>query len=493
MENFKYFELLTHLDATKSFNGATAKWNQKTFSSMIQRKIGLEWLHLGETDVRVKDLENELKMYNEILAPRSGHIGNWGDISQGRAGLVDYNKVICFEKQIGYPLLYLFNQTEDQLCNQGDSIYLPGSIVESGKPTPLPLFTYDGHSFVPRDRSVSYFTPFVMTNHQGKMQSLISYHFAQFKKISDFNYVSEAELAFSEVELLKKSLRILLSEALFNPRNQEFLPEIFSHVVTKDGQVSRAEIRMTDNKIFMNGFEFENLDELIEASQWPIKIAAQPSNLAEHIQLAPPAMPLRGAMFTNLWSGLRNYHIKPEFRQEICNQSPISVHLHWGAVGMAGYPPYKRGYFGNKDKIKAAKWMAKLIVNYIQEIKPCFFVLMPVAPYFLTSMCQYKDDSKILNELFLKVIDQTRDMTGDPSKMMDTLKPIVKDWMNGSGSQMSSYFKSKFSEKRSVASKLDLPSEKGFTIYTESFYELTFRQACILTGLLMEFASTNGW
>ena len=52
-------------------------------------------------------------------------MGNWEEIVQGRARVMDFNKAIC-ASGLGYPLIYCFNQTEDEALLAGDWAYLPG-------------------------------------------------------------------------------------------------------------------------------------------------------------------------------------------------------------------------------------------------------------------------------------------------------------------------------------------------------------------------------
>ena len=111
-----------------------------------------------------------------LCPPRTGHIGNWGNIGLGRAGAMDFNKAIC-APGYGYPLLYCFTQTEVEAPRQGDWGYLPGSLVDGDARTPLRLHAWDGTEFAAlHAHALPRFTPFVQAELDGGLTPLTEVH-----------------------------------------------------------------------------------------------------------------------------------------------------------------------------------------------------------------------------------------------------------------------------------------------------------------------------
>lgn len=171
-------------------------------------------INLAKKNIQIKNLITIIKSNTDITPPRTGHIGNWGEISKGYAGTLDYNKLICQEQDIGYPLIYNFNQTENKCLSSGDTVYLPGSIISDGNRKLLPIHTWNGNYFINRNRENSYFSPFVLTEFDGQKESLITVQKKRMNKLQNFNFRYLESEILNEVELVKSIFKLLIEDAI---------------------------------------------------------------------------------------------------------------------------------------------------------------------------------------------------------------------------------------------------------------------------------------
>lgn len=459
-------------------------YKEQKIEQMKVRKSGFDWIHLGNTDVKIKDLHRVLSNNPHLIPPRTGHMGNWSDIANGRAGIVDYNKTIIADLKIGYPLIYSNNQTEDKNLINGDGIYLPGKVIDKGESQELNLFTWDGKTFVKRDRSNALFTPFVLTDYQGELQPITKIHRDIMIKYKNFNFVMFDEEVLNNWDVVKSILKILIQSALHN--DEKFtLRDIFAHEITLDGIVKRSDIQIIDSGFKVGETIYKNMDELINASKLPFIAASRPNNFFNNMKDHPRTIPALSKLISIILFSVLDTHYPLERKVEEELKTPFNPHFHWGALSLAGYPPLKRGTFANKDNIKKITNMQDLIVNELPNIYPTFFVLLPAAPFTLYPTNVHKQDHEVIEALIEEVTKETHGLENKPNIMINKVNTIVNNWLEINKEHLSGYFLNKFASKRSVLNDVELPD---YSVYEEleCFKELTFRQGCLIVGSLLK-------
>ncbi|MBG9590195.1 DUF6025 family protein [Cytobacillus firmus] len=460
-------------------------FKEHSLTDLIERKEGFDWIHMGVTDIKIGDLQKVLKEYKQLVPPRTGHMGNWEDIANGRAGMIDYNKSVITDLKLGYPLIYSNNQTEDSSMLQGDWIYLPGSKVQYGKKEELELFSFDGTEFIKRDRNSSYFTPFMLTKIENTMTPLTSYHWENMKHLVEFKFRMFDSLVVERWDLVSSILQTLvqysLSEQLFG------IGDIFAHQVTLSGEVNRSDINyLGNNKFKVGNTLFESANELISASMLPLLAVSNPNNFFNNIATYPKNVPVISKSVTTMLFAILNTHIPTNTDNEANKLNyPFSPHFHWGALSLGGYPPYKKGTFSNKDNIRLLKEMKKVIIENYPEINPSFFVILPAAPLTIFPTSAQPGDHEYLRNLVSRVQQNTVGLENKPNLMLKAVEATVTDWLNENKGFLSEYFLNKFTNRRSVLNSIDLPEYSEIVEY-EEFSNLTFKQGCMIVGSLLE-------
>ncbi|WP_427110072.1 DUF6025 family protein [Lysinibacillus xylanilyticus] len=459
-------------------NGLSKSIEELIFSDEKIEKILLNedffsWLNIGTTDITISNFLDFLKNNrNNILPPRSGHIGNWEAILQGKAGMMDFNNLIVKENY-GYPLIYCFNQTEDRNLEMGDIVYLPGSLIDNGKRVELDLYTLDimERKLIKRNRENCYFTPFTFTKVGNEFISLIELHFRRLKGKVDFTLKLEPQIIMDNLVEYRKILKLLLTESLKKKNPESILQHIFSHKITLDGEMSRTKI-LYESGYFYLGEDKYNMEDLIETSIIPFLAANNPKKFLQLQKGLPPQVPLISNMMIGIFTAV--------FELNLVNVKgkDLNIHYHWGARDMAGYPPFKNGYFSSKSHRKSYKRILEILVTYDKNIKPIYFVIIPAVVFSLCPSNMYQTDSAIMKILFnrIKNLSLTEDIILE-----------VERWYFEYQNEMSDYFKNKFKVKSGILqSKQYLKDE--LDIYEinelEEFRELTFRQACVAVGML---------
>ena len=418
-------EIIENLELMGRISADIEKLNPQILKEFEGRTRGFEWIHMGETDITVGKLLEFLRNTPGLRVPRGGHIGSWNNIGNGRAGLVDYNKTICVDFKIGFSLLYSFNMTEDDKLEKGDKIYLPGSIVDGHERELLPLFTWDGSNFVERSRGDSYFTPFVMTKIYGKLVPLQKFHRENMKNFSEFNFHTEADIIKERLVLEREMLVFLVQKALKSENVTRSLKELFPYCVELNGKIAKQDILFEHGKFCVGKVSFSSIEEFVEASLLSVIAATNPDAFFSKIDAYPFLIPVRSLTLSNLLCGLYNTHYSTRDvnREELTK--PVNPHFHWGALGMAGYPPYKRGYFSSQEKIRASKAICLQLIEKFPQFDPLLFLLLPVAPFTLCPVKEFDTDIPFIEELLVGVENASKKYYKNPTLTMQSIYPVV--------------------------------------------------------------------
>jgi hypothetical protein len=479
------------VEALGLFEGITnvPKLDARAVEEFAARRRAFDWVNMGTTDLPVGRLLAALRATPGLLAPRTGHLGNWGDIAASRAGLLDYNRVICGPRVLGYPLVYDLNQTEDDTGRDGDSIYLPGSLVDGHRRTALRLFTWDGAGFAERPRDRPLFCPLVLTPVGGALAPLSRIHRQNDAGLGVFRFAYGSTFLRWRADLVRAILHELLDWARMRPDPPRAIGDVMDRVVTLDGAVRRAAV-VPDGRGFLAGdTRYADTTALVDAAMLPLLAADEPDAFFARIGELPAELPLLSVLTVGLLYALLGAHYPGVAIDRDAMTRPINPHVHWGALGMAGYPPRRRGYF--REKVKQARDLCRVIVDHFEEIDPVLFVLLPASIFALWPAPGEPRDAALVENLIRRIHDATDPLIGKPNLMMPAVDREVAAWLAAARSELSPYFLGRFTDRRSVCNQAPLP-EPGEPIEPGGFSDLTIGQASMAVGALLEFAPGAG-
>ncbi len=446
-------------------------------NEIIEKNKSYEAMHLGLTNLNVGKVLNLIKNTPGIFPPRTGHLGNWKAIVEGRAGVMDFNKSII-QNYYGYPLIYCFNQTEDDSLTKGDWVYLPGSVVSNTNKKALDLYTWNGTRFVKRTREAPLFTPFTFTLVDGDYVPLVKIHKEIMDQLPDFNYQLETSVVYKNKANFIKYLTTLLNKAKVAKNSQRELQDLLSHQVSLDGSMSRTKLDFKDDHFVMGDMRYSSAEQLAKAAFLPIYAVEDPESFVEDIDQIPFKMPLISNTLSGVFSAVFGSHLT----QDHTDNEIVNVHFHWGARDMAGYPPYKKGYFMEKSTKKSYR----KIMNILKEeesVKPSCFVILPSIIFALWPSDQYPNDIYLVSSLLKDVASINESSYKDQNLMMTDIEEIVKKWLATNEAELSDYFLNKFRGKKGIHAEKSIPSSST-PIEPKGFGDLSFKQACMIIGAL---------
>ncbi len=428
-------------------------------------------VHLGTRDVPIGRVLDVIHSHEGLLPPRTGHLGNWEDIAQGRAGAMDFNTAICGGGH-GYPLVYGFTRTEAD-SEGGDEVYLPGSLVNQGRREALPLYTWDGTRFVRRDRARPLFCPLVRTERDGALTALITVHWERMLRVPGYRFVNWARSLLDNEALLLDMLCVLLEEASAGKHPQRDLSELISHAARLDGQVDRCALVRDDRGYLLDDCRYPSARSLAEAVVLSLRALAEPDWFFSHIASMPAVLPVPSLLLTNVLFAMFGDH-RPE-QTGIPDEGPFITHLHWGARAMAGCPPRRSGYFGRRSRLRPMRDITGTLVRDFPDAKPVCFVLLPAQVFML---CPPGSSFRDLDQVG-GVIKAVR--AADPESAHDVaLREVASR-----AEEFSGYLRARFRPESGVprdgeSREGDVPAEP------EGFRELTFRQASAIVAAFEE-------
>lgn len=446
-----------------------------------KREIGFDWVHMGTSALAIRDLLEVIRSTQYLAVPRTGHFGNWDDIAKGRAGMLDYNKAVC-GRNLGYPLILDFNQTEDSALEAGDWIYMPGSIIAEGRRKRLKLMSWNGEEFADCDPNEAYFTPFVMVRNNGGLIPLSEVHRNRMNRLPGFEFRYQSSFLRHNEQLMVEIFHELIEDAR-SRADHKALQRVVDRFVFKNGKVHRAPVEFRGPGFWCQGTYFANTAEFVAAAMLPFKAADEPRAFFENIGDLPELMPLASAPMIGMLLAVFNSHY-PEV--SICRDRmtrPGNPHLHWGALGMAGYPPRNRGYFfTNAGKVRK---LHQAVVDRFSDLDPVYYVLLPAAIFSLFPSSAIDRDVELIEDLVAQVHTKTDNLIHKSNLLAPEIENCVREWIAQRRSHLSDYFVGRFASRRSVLTHKPAP-EAGEPIEPEGFDALTLQQASMMVGVLHE-------
>ncbi|MFB8177717.1 DUF6025 family protein [Streptomyces sp. NPDC055966] len=436
-------------------------------------------VHLGTRDVRVGTLLDAVHAEPGLLPPRSGHLGNWGDIALGRSGPMDFNTAVCGGGH-GFPLIYGFTQTEADPSG-GDGVYLPGSLVERGRRRPLPLYTWDGRAFVRRDRSRPLFCPVVQAEVDGALTPLVEVHWQRMRALTGYRFELEATRLVAHAPLVTDMLCVLLAEAARQDNPRRAYAELISHAARLDGEVGRCELLPDGTGYVLDGHRFASARALAEAALLPLRALTEPHAFFSRAASLPPVLPVMSHLLTTALSALFGADYPDTEPGGATGRPPgltehgFRVHLHWGARAMAGCPPRRGGYFGRKSTARALRGIMGPLVRDFAEAHPLCLVLLPAPVFMLCPPDTSPGDAERLRALFKSVLSTPAEQAYD----------TALDWLAENRDSLSPYLLDRYRDGSGVPHD-GSQREPATPVEPDGFRELTLRQASALVAAFEE-------
>lgn len=474
-------ELLRELGLCRQ-DGRPPRVTERRLDELARRERVFEWVHMGTSGLPAGELARILRDTPRLCPPRTGHLGNWEDIVLGRAGTLDYNQVVCCRWKLGYPLIYDLNQTEDAQLRQGDWVYLPGSRVQRGVRTELPLFTWDGLRLTERSREQPLFVPYVLTPVEGSLVPLSRVHRESLGRLPGLPFRTYSDLLVGREPLVRQILLELVEEARRRPDPELALELVFDRVVSLDGTVRREPISLAGGGFRAGRAFYEDAAALVDAALIPVRAAAEPEGFVAGTAGLPWDAPLLSGLLSEVFIPLLDAHYSAGEVDRETMKRPCNPHLHWGAISMAGYPPRRHGYF--EDHVRSLRKIYQVLLRNMSGLDPVYFVLLPTTPLMLLPASAHPTDAEVLEVLIHRVLRETEGLLAS-HRLPAEIDRIVAGWLAGEGRHLSPYFRNRFSSRGSVYNEVDLPEESG-PLEPEGFRALALRQACMIIGSLKE-------
>lgn len=441
---------------------------------LAAQQLGFNWEHGGTLNLKISELKQFFEK-QDICAARTGHLGNWDHMAKGCAGTLDHN-ANAVKSGLAYPYVYDLNQTENNQMNSGDTVYLSGSVVENGQRKILDLYTWDGSLFAKRDRSESYFVPFVMAQLSDGLVPLSQIHKNRNTAFKNTKYHSDILLSY------EPKLRALLKALIRHIRRENSstlrLEDLVDRVISKDGIMTRCHATLSTTGVQVGPCRYDTCDELIDAILLPIKAAQAPNAFFDQVDDWPDFVPF---MSLSLISALDYLFAETD--------DEFLFYAEWGAFGSAGYPPKSRGYF--KEKSRSVKKIFELAQKVNKSQKSAFCLLLPSSIFTLLPCSAYPADESLIQDLFTQVLSKTAEISPkDVAKFSQTVDEVSANWWLKNRLELSDYFCGRFENKRCVFVE-NAKHEKAEPIFLPEFDQLTLQQACLLVGGLFQIAKKS--
>ncbi len=453
-----------------------------------QYQFSFSSVNMAEQPILIEELFKIIRSTPHLMPPRTGHIGNWNDILEGYISHRNDNTVICNEQKLGYPLIYDLTQTEDELMQNGDLTYLPGSIVEQGKRTKLSLYTWDGTNFVERTREHPLFVPFVLTNIDGKLLPLTQVHRERLGKYKDINFQMYSSIIFNKKELVKQILIALIDDMLTKDNPEHELKFIIDRFVTLDGQMYRSTLNIINKCFNVGNTTYEDTSAFVDAILYPYEAAAAPEAFFSTIHTMPENIPLLSNHLSIIFSSIFHSHFPGYEAEYSMIPQPCYAPIQWGGIVMAGYPPANAGYFSRQ--IRYIRSIYKQIIRHFENLSPIFYILLPSSIFLLWPSDACKKDVELVGQLIDRIVKKSELLSEMPKvELYSEIKQQVVLWLCQVQQQLSDAFIGRFTGNVPSALAVNGVPLKSRSLEPEGFSRLTVQQAAMLVSALFETLS----
>jgi hypothetical protein len=355
--------------------------------------------------------------------------------------MLDYNSGVCHQSSYGSPLLVDWTRTETDDLRDGDTFYRPATSITRDGARELPLYVWGGSGFSRVDRSISRFLPFVLTDaDSGGLQTLISWHHDHNQATGwHFSYLSQKVIA--QQEHVRTLLIGAFKQCLQSPKPESALTLLIDRCVRPDGTIERVTPHLDQARVEVAGIVYESIQQLADACMTPFHAAAEPgwweANAARQLATIPLLSNL--VVILALYPLLRTHELDSGSRGEA-----LLLHPHWGAAGMAGYPPESRGYFAKQ--ITALRSCINLLLatpSAQDPVHSLVYLLAPAAPFLLGGLSNQPNDSILIEEL-LRTVHTEVGHREYGEIHQETVDAAALPWLRQNESRLSEYWCARF-------------------------------------------------
>lgn len=481
LESTKILEIFNNHNHTQK---KSEKLLFQKINEFKSKTLQFDWLHAGTSSLTINELSGIIS-HLPTLPTRTGHLGNWQEIAEGRGSALEHNGIVCGAKKLAYPLIIDLNQIENESMDSGDIVYLPGSIINKGKRNKLSIRTWNGESFEKRDRTLSYFSPFTLAEIDGQLTPITVIHRKNILTYPHAKFVSS--LFIQHKAFITDILRAILTSVVFKNSKLQ-LHDIIDRTVSLDGSLIRTEIKAFNGGFQVGGIFYANVDQLIEAIFLPLQAAHDPTIFFDNIKNIPDKMPfLSLSMLSTLPCLLNAHHINSVFPSYYENE-PFLPYFEWGAFDSAGYPPRSKGYF--REKVTFIREFYRIIIQTFPNITPAFFILLPSTIFNLLPCDAYHNDIEIVNELIETILHHTETIKSSAVDiLLNKVEFLTYEWFFKYKDALSPYYIKKFGKQRCIYQPTDFP-ERSNPVDLASFNKLSLQKSCMLMGAMREIIST---
>lgn len=399
-----------------------------------------EWFSLGTTSLSIRRFQSVMRKHR-MSPPRSGHVGNWRPTVEGWGGMLDYNSAVCLQSSYGSPILVDWTRTETGDLRDGDTIYRPASSVTRGGAREIAIYVWEGSGFSRVGRSISRFLPFVLTEAaSGGMQSLISWHHEHNQAPGwHFSYLSQQVIA--KEERVRTLLAGAFQQCLQSPKPESAMSLLIDRYARPDGTIERATPHVDLARIEVAGIVYESIEQLLDACMVPFRAAAERDWWETNAARQPATIPLlsNSVVILSLYPLLRTHEIDSGSESQ-----ELLLHPHWGAAGMAGFPPESRGYFAKQITVlRACINLLLATASARDSADSLIYLLAPAAPFLLAGMSSEPNDSILIEELLGMVHTRVSHLEYGEIHQ-ETVDAVVLPWLRQSESRLSRYWCARF-------------------------------------------------
>lgn len=281
------------------------------------------------------------------------------------------------------------------------------------------------------------------------------------------------------------TLRMLLTlfvEALANSNTSGRLEEMFGGSVNPEG-FRGASPQPSARGFMCEATEYPSVEALIDAT-----VECLEDGSAHH----PFNETREGVEFRPLLSAQAAVFLAALLEDEPTEATHgHRLHLHWGAISMAGYPPKSQGYLNHRSTRRSLRFMASSIDESAHALLPLRFALLPAPILSLIPPAEFVEDFETMQALFERVLARTSLPGSDPNVAQGEIDTEVSTWLTKNQGALSPYVLNRFGVCRSVHNQtLNLP-EDGAPAPLGLLGDLTMQQATMLLGSLLTQAANH--
>lgn len=467
-------DLLIKIGAIKAKDGSSVERQFTDFPGKF------EWANLATSNSLIGSTLATLQQTEIVNACRTCHMGGMHETIQRGGGRDLAMNLIVAQHQLGYPLIFDFNDVNV------DGLYRPDLAHSNGHEQPAEILAWNGSEFAATQPGQVVKTPFAMTRVDGNLIPLSRFHRdnlgeraydGKIKYLSDRLMANEHDLRTILTGLLDSACSVARSsseDGLGEAR--KMLKNITDRTVKIDGKTidSSIGITMFGNLVF--GGKERSVEEAIELILTPIKIASNPDLLRGAKSLEKEYPLLSKEMFAALMAVFNMDFVHDGIDTAV---GPVNPHIHLGAGQMAGAPPFEPGYFDESQADVGALISNMRAAELRKRIPPVYYVLIPMLPLTLMPSEAHPGDIAAVEELIARIHDVSDSLKGKGDREIVAVAQTTKDWLNEYGEKLAPYFAARFI-KRVTDGVPDSPQ----MIIPRGFGDLSWRQASITVGAL---------